>query len=648
MLSTPNIHDLLATVQGEAVDHALLTALPTVDGAGQQRIADALLARGMPAGLRGLIENFHILDESLRNRVLEQPEGRFRVLRESFQSREDQVRINVMEIIRRGRMYRAAYLLDTGLHDRSPLIRRAAAETLCTLAERLLEDQPTCIPDERLGDLSPEQVHSYMRHLVAQREDRRQLVAAIEAGLHCFNLHLHPKVVEAAMWFIEDMGSSFWQILTAPASRTLHVATSILQEPLAPRLAAFAMNAMAYSEFRPHVVNALATCKDPSFLTAWLRQSWQLGQHRVARGMAAIKELACADEHGKVLMQLPADALRHAACWINATGIPEDQKLLLLRELRQQDDPEVRRSAVWGLTRCADDRALLPLRGIAVSGDPELAPMARLQMARRRPASFTLSDLLKLAMGQAVDISQAGRIPEPQTLEEYWTQFDEMPEEARRQIGRELYARTPRARGVICKWLADPDTGTRVKALRMITALNLAAELSEQLYQLSHASEPEVRSAAVMALGQLPNPTSKRILRNALSDQDRRVQANAVEAFDTATDEQAAETLLPLLASPDNRVRANAVKALLKLGVRQAAETLLRMLNDSNRAQRVSALWLVDHMGLVTLASRIVNMARSDADAQVRVRARLLADRLNPADSEPAGREQKESVPLPG
>jgi HEAT repeat protein len=136
-----------------------------------------------------------------------------------------------------------------------------------------------------------------------------------------------------------------------------------------------------------------------------------------------------------------------------------------------------------------------------------------------------------------------------------------------------------------------------------------------------------VRSAAVLALGQVPNPTSRRILRQAMSDTDGRVAANAVEAAD-AGGQLDAEALLPKLTSADNRVRANAVRALLKLGVREAAEALVRMLQHSDPRQRASGLWLVEKMGLGILAGRLGRMAIADVDLQVRTRAADVCERL--------------------
>ena len=63
--------------------------------------------------------------------------------------------------------------------------------------------------------------------------------------------------------------------------------------------------------------------------------------------------------------------------------------------------------------------------------------------------------------------------------------------------------------------------------------------------------------------------------------------------------------------------------------MREAAVTLLRMLDDPNRAQRISALWLIDHMGLFTLASQVMRLAEADQDATVRSRAKNLTSHIS-------------------
>jgi HEAT repeat protein len=222
------------------------------------------------------------------------------------------------------------------------------------------------------------------------------------------------------------------------------------------------------------------------------------------------------------------------------------------------------------------------------------------------------------------------------TLERYWNEFDALDEQERLRLGSQVMARTHRAWAVLNRHLSHAEPASRVRALRIVSTLGLGSSFSDQLYTLSFDPHPEVRSAAVMALGQVPGSASKRILQQAMVDPDSRVQANAVEAADDGG-HAATQSLLPRLASSDNRVRANAVKALLKLGVREAAETLLHMLQHPDPRHRASALWLVEKMGLTVLTHRLVQMAAGDQDPQLRTRAGALRDRFLSASEQPAG-----------
>jgi HEAT repeat protein len=396
---------------------------------------------------------------------------------------------------------------------------------------------------------------------------------------------------------------------------------------------------MNFSGFRRLVVDAMAQCHDPAFLAAWLRQSWRLNQVRFARAMAAIRDLACVKDRAAVLMQLPPDALRHAPRWIALTGLSDEFKIVVLRELTRSGHDVVRRAALDVLGTQPLNRSLSPLRALAGSEDADVAALARLHLARSRPAEISLRDLLSQVMGQPV---APKRTPPPEdqlSFDAYWVSFDEMPADERRSRGQQILKRLPLASAIIGKKLADPEPCNRIRALRITALLGLAEHFSEQLYQLSFDPDADVRSAAIAALSHLSTPTSRRIVRGALNDEDQRVRANAVEAVEKVGGSSVADKLLPMLTSKDNRVRANAVKALLKLGVRQAAETLLRMLHDKNRAHRISALWLIENMGLFSLATRIVTMAEADEDEQVRDRAQRLADRLGAESTEAEAQE---------
>lgn len=70
---------------------------------------------------------------------------------------------------------------------------------------------------------NPADLHDLMAELESRREDRRQLAAAIEAGVSTFDIHQQIGVARAALWCVDDMSSQVWKLLTTPGSRILRV-----------------------------------------------------------------------------------------------------------------------------------------------------------------------------------------------------------------------------------------------------------------------------------------------------------------------------------------------------------------------------------------------------------------------------------------
>ncbi len=632
------IFRLLTETREAAADDALLGALKSADLPTGRAIIETLLVRQQRRGLRGLVMALHLLDDTLCQRLLGESERLFGVLREAAQSRDEQVRLNVLALIRRGRLYRAAYLLDGAFHDRSSRVREVAAETLFQLADEILKAKPALATDQVPTHLPPEEIRARMAQLDAYAEDRRQLAGAVEAGLMSYDLHHQASVIEAAMWLVDDLGAKFWSPVTAPGTRQGPTVLRIFGREPSPRLVPFAMQALHHSQFRPHVAQFLGHCTDSAFLDEWLRQSWRLVQPKHARAMSAVKDLAYLDNHAMELLHVSSEARRRIPRWVMPLGLPLECKIDLFKQLQRQDDEDGRRAVAWALTEWSDPVATDALRVLAGSPEGEASRIARYELVRRRPLEYPLSQVMPAdptALGTTLTPLPTDR---PISFERYWAAFDRLTAEEREQFGQEMLARTPTAHALLTRQLAAPAAHDRARAITVIKLLNLVPSFAERIYQLSHDSQAEVRSAAVAACAKLPNATTRQILHKALYDRDTRVQANAVEAVDQAGGKGKADELLPKLASPDNRVRANAVRALLKAGVREAAETLLRMLTDRDRAQRVSALWLIEQMGLFTLTTRIARMAACDDDVVVRHRAQNMIERLNkePADDSPA------------
>jgi HEAT repeat protein len=639
MTAGRTVFDILRTEQDPAADAALLAAIKDADPATAQAIVETLLTRNTKEALVGLVHVFHLLDESLRQAVLIEWERIFSVLREACQARLDQVRLNVLEIIRRACIYRAAYLVDGCLRARSPNVRTTAARTLAFLADELLKTSVAPVREADLAAMGPEEIRSRMAELDELGEDRRQLAAALEQAMTCYDLHAQPQVVESALWMLDDMGPAFWSTLTVPGSRQAQAAVRCLQPGMGPRMVPFAMVALCFAEFRPFVVKALAAGTDPQFLEEWMRQSWRLAQPKMARAMGALKDLACTANHGWELLQLPGAAQRHMARWILATGIAHPDKVDLLKELQRQGDRAGRRSALWTLAGIHDAKVNEILHCINDPEDPEARRIARRELARRSPGEMPLNQVLATRDTHRPTPGSPGKEVGATPFERYWRMFDALGPEEREVAGQDMVAATPEFEQILTRRLTSSEHTDRIRALQMVVVLGRTEAFQERLYQLCHDPMADIRSAAVAALAPLKNPISRRLLNRALNDPDLRVQANAVEAVAASGHEAVAEQLMSKLSSPDNRVQANAVKALLKLGVREAAETLLKMLAHPNRMHRISALWLVERMGLFTLVSRVAGMATEDPDPAVRKRAHVLAHggsaEMPPAEAAP-------------
>jgi hypothetical protein len=637
--------DILKRADGTAADQALTAGLAAADPSSARAIAQALLARKTRESLPGLLSCWHRLDEPLREQVLTSAEGLFNALSEVVTRPDEQARANAIEVIRAGRLYRAAYLLDAGLRDRSPSIRERSAGALQDLAETILT-RPA--DPEPAGDEPPEpaSIPARMAEVAKGHEDRRQLAAAVESGLADFDIHRQPAVVRAAMWLIDDVPATrCWKVLTASNSRASRAALAILGEPPDPRLVPFMIQSLHYAEFRAAVAAILASCTDREFLAEWFRQSWRFVQPKPTRGLAAVHELASFKRQLVDIVTLPDDAQAHVPRCASAMGLPELLKVGLLRELYRRGRSAGRRAAVWALTGLTGEpRAVSALRAIAAEGDAESAWVAACELARLRLPDYPI-DALAARLSQPPAEEPPGPRP-PATPLEYWNAFERLSDDDRLRWGRRLLGEPRIAEPLIRAWLASSAMDERLRALKLVTLLDMARLFEARICQMCYDPSPEVRSAAAAALGDVPTAASRRVLSVTLYDADSRVQANSVESLERVAGASAASDLIPKLASTDNRTRANAVRALLKLGVREAAETLLAMLEDENRAHRASGLWLVEQMGLFPLAERVLRMADTDEDEQVRKRARAIADTLGAHDRQPTAPAEPREVPV--
>ena len=642
MASSPTAYKLLVDSEDTAADDALLDGLAAGEAEYAPRIVDALLARARPQAMASLVGLFHQLDERLRSRLIDASVPLFSSMRGCIRADQIQTRLNTIELIRRGRNFRASYLLSLALRDIASRVRQEAAAALGDLVAAALEASEQL--SARLAAdpaRSLESAQDYARQLTVLAEERRYLLASVLEAAEAYDVHNRAEVAEVAAWLAADMPESYWSLLAQKPGKLAYATFERLATATNPRMVPFVYRALAYAELRPRSASAIANSRSEAFMRRLIQDAWLVQDVRIRRGLAWVKELKWLAEGSTPLLELPPDSFPRAVQFVEGCGLTSARKADLYGDLLLLGPRPAQRAALWALVSIRTERSDRLLRTVLGWDDPELSPVARHELACRRPDTMPVTALEQEAtsLGSASGADAEATVKlHPQHAQPGGGQT--RPPGAVESSSAPTAEMLARLRAI----LSAARPSGRLRGLRLVNSLGLARALQDEVVRLAGDADPFVRSLAVSTLSCVGGPTAERILRHALQDDDPRVQANAIEALDQLAAAGDAPELRHKLDHGDNRVRANAVRALLKLKLPEAARALLDMLNHPNRMHRISALWLIRNLHLMTLALRVGRLAAEDPDANVRRAAAEAAKALDPA----AGRQHAMAVGTPG
>lgn len=132
--------------------------------------------------------------------------------------------------------------------------------------------------------------------------------------------------------------------------------------------------------------------------------------------------------------------------------------------------------------------------------------------------------------------------------------------------------------------LNDPEPDVQAAAADCLGALKLT-EAFEDLQQLYH-NTPEwiVKFSIIATLGELGDPRSFDLLKEALTSENSLVQTAAISSLGDLGDMRAVELLIPYATNSDWQIRYRVVQALNRLGGAEAQSTLETLANDAAEA----------------------------------------------------------------
>lgn len=132
--------------------------------------------------------------------------------------------------------------------------------------------------------------------------------------------------------------------------------------------------------------------------------------------------------------------------------------------------------------------------------------------------------------------------------------------------------------------LNDPEPDVQAAAADCLGALKLT-EAFVDLQQLYHnTNEWLVQFSIIATLGELGDPRSFELLKEALTSDNELVQTAAISSLGDLGDMQAIPLLVASATNPDWQIRYRVVQALDKLGGAEAKSTLETLANDQVEA----------------------------------------------------------------
>ena len=597
-----------------AIDEAAAAALPTAGPQAAPLLAEMLLRRGGEAGLIGLVVCFHVLGAEWQARVLERIDDLFGALREAASRRDTTGPGNTIEIIRRTRAARLAYLLSDPLQHGSADLKQDAADCLLELAIWCCSDRPS--GSERACD----------------GRTAMFVQAVVERAIQSYDRHRQPVTLLALGALAPRAMGATWQRLSQPRRMAGEALRALLKDARDPGLCRAMPGMLAESGLAASALAGLARAVEGPRLAAVLAGA-HVARHgpasaalrsaeQVAAAMPATEDLIAAAAH--LAVALPA--------WMAAVPLLPSIEIGHLVGLSRHGDRMARLAALRRLTTLARPGDGGSSSGTAADAnaaisrfclDPE-SLLARI--ALRHLVRVGWPDLPRLLPRLVNSNDQplrdlAARYLARVGFERLWVAWPRLDRVRRLAAGSALIKVDREFHCQLARRLSRQDRDVCVRALSIVCELNQGPPFEAALLALAGSTDSVVASAAARALGTVDSEAVVAALQRLLLHEDERVRANAIEALEQLKALRDVGQVSRIAERDANRPRANAIHAMLDMRFAEGLAALSDMLKDERPDHRASALWLVRSAGLLELTTKVAEMAVSDPHETIRGRA---------------------------
>jgi len=487
------LYDWLAQGPTPECDRTLAAALEHAEPPYFDRIVQVLLKRAHEASWAGLIGHYGCLLPEIRHQLVTNDELMQAGIAIMVRSGSAEMRCNALAALQDCLSPRLAYLIPDALRDKSHKVRNSAARALRETAGAFLDR-----PSPPKNEANPACVAEY-------QAEREQLVRALSDALWTFDLHFRIEVVEAALWFADDLGLLLWERLGNSRSRSGYVVGEHLESWNHPRLAAFLLLGLIRSEWRPRTCPLLRRWSAPAEIIALLRHSHLLAVPRIRRALSSVKP-PWPGQLDAWMSAIPVGLRARVPEWVCCLGYDDDEKARLLSKWLFSASPDVHRAAVYALVTLDSEAAVAKLESVAASDLPA-ASFARWYLVGRQSgltcSSPPVADAHLSAEKRATRTTILGQLDAPQ-FAKLWQVCRRMGLHIDHAAVQTLREHLDVWRPQLTAYLQSSDPRDRVLVLWIVGTDERVRHFCRELHVLVNDPVVGIRQAARVVLQSLP------------------------------------------------------------------------------------------------------------------------------------------------
>ena len=572
-----------------------------------------------------VVKSFMWLSASTRALAIQRSGKYMTFLTRAAELPDDEIRRSALEILERTGGARVLRGLAAFLKDRNPDIRDRAAKAMIreihehartTEALQASGEGPlTELPAKRKAYLEAMYIalSSYPIH---KNGDLIEALLRLDGGAHGLPIELLRRAKDPRQQFILELLQT----------RSSDIAISFLCRMLTDQS----------QRVRNRAQDVIARRDDPEFVRGLLRAALSEDWPEFSWALSEVSRLVWLETGHPLLTSLPRPTQLRAIAFLMATGMAWETKIAKLEELaggipwqpqaetKQAPAPATQTARPVARTRIVEDSSRTPSTlEIHLDASDEQTQLKATQTLAALNIPQRQKLLVKQLSSPFTSVRQLAMHELAQgSFRRYLDMFERMDTETRIMVGRTVARIDDLMLDQLESELFGLDPTRRLRALKVIETIRLEKEVQDFLVELSSDPNVKVRATVVKLLGLIGSGTALKAMINCLSDDDSRVQANTVEAFERINEPRFVDLLRPFLRHPNNRVRANAAKALWRLGDRENPFSVLGdMLDTGDLDMRISAAWTLRNMAAPQARNLLEKTAFHDPSVRVRTMA---------------------------